>query len=169
MYNPSNTKKLIVVDIAQALIDFCSIQPDINESKIQAAELTAQTIDLKRLIGKENVLRCIDPTSLDIPPSEADIELRDLIIPALCHYTYSRLLKMFPGTFTDAGYIIEKESSDKGVTTTVSNEYKAIAESLMDDVFEFLKKEDPLDREVKKENLTPSIRSFGGNEFRASN
>ena len=39
----------------------------------------------------------------------------------------------------------------------------------MDDVFEFLKSEDPQDREVKKENLTPSIRTFGGQEFRSSN
>lgn len=166
MYNPSNTKKLIVVSIAQTMIDYTSIQCDIDETKIQAAELTAQLIDLKRLIGKENVDRCIDPINLEKEPSEADTKLRELIIPALCHYTYSRLLKMFPGTFTDAGYIIEKESSDKNVTTTVSNEYKAIAESLMDEVFDFLKKENPLTREVKTENLTPSIRTFGGKEFR---
>lgn len=169
MYNTNNTQKLIIVNIAQVLIDYTAIQPDIDESKIQAAELMAQNVDLKRLIGKENVLRCIDPTNLDTPPSEADIELRNLVIPALCYFTYSRLLRMFPGTFTDAGYILEKESSDKGVTTNVSNEYKAVGETFMDDVFEFLKKEDPLDREVKKENLTPSIRSFGGNEFRGTN
>jgi len=169
MYNPDNTKQLIVVDIAQALIDYCSIQPDIDESKIQTAEWIAQKVDLKRLIGEVNVNRCIDPINFEEPPSTADIALRELVIPAIAFFTYSRLLRMFPGTFTDSGYIIEKEASDKGVTANVSNEYKAIAETFMEDVFTFLKGESPNDVEVKKENLTPSIRAFGGNEFRGSN
>jgi hypothetical protein len=169
MYNPDNTKKLIVVNIAQTLIDYCSIQPDIDESKIQTAELIAQNMDLKRLIGKENVDRCIDPINLLTPPPQSDIDLRELVIPVICNFTYSRLLRMFPGTFTDAGYIIEKDASDKGVTANVSNEYKAIAETFMEDVFAFLKAEDPQDKEVKKESLTPSIRTFGGREFRGSN
>lgn len=169
MYNIDNTKKLIIVDIAQALIDHASIQPDIDESKIQAAELIAQNMDLKRLIGKENVERCIDPINRTGIIPQSDIDLRELVIPVICNFTFSRLLRMFPGTFTDAGYIIEKDASDKGVTANVSNEYKAIAESFMDDVFEFLKNEDPQDREVKEENLTPSIRTFGGHEFRGSN
>lgn len=169
MYNPNNTKQLIVIDIAQALIDYCSIQPDIDESKIQTAELIAQKVDLKRLIGDVNVKRCIDPLNLDDPPPTSDVELRELVIPALAYFTYSRLLRMFPGTFTDGGYIIDKEASDKGVTANVSNEYKAIAETFMEDVFTFLKTETPDDKEVRKENLTPSIRAFGGNEFRGSN
>lgn len=168
MYNPELTKKLIVVDIAQALIDFCSIQPDINESKIQTAELIAQRVDLKSLIGQVNVDRCIDPVNRTgtIPPE--DIRLRELVIPAIAYFTYSRLLRLFPGTFTDSGYIIEKEASDKGVTTNVSNEYRAIAETFMEDVFVFLKTESPNDTKVKKENLTPSIRVFGGNEYRGN-
>lgn len=169
MYNVDNTKKLIVVNIAQTLIDYCSIQPDIDESKIQTAELIAQQVDLRRLIGKENVERCIDPINLNTSPPPSDIQLRELVIPVICYFTYSRLLKMFPGTFTDSGYIIEKDASDKGVTTNVSNEYKAIGESFMEDVFAFLKAEDPEDKEVKKENLTPSIRVFGGNEYRSTN
>lgn len=166
MYNSENTKKLIIVDIAQALVDFCSIQPDIDETKIQAAELTAQMVDLRRLIGEVNVSRCIDPINLNDVPSDSDTKLRELVIPALVHFTYSRLLKMFPGTFTDSGYIIDKEASDKGVTTLVSNEYKAIAESFMEDVFEFLKDESPSDKKVKPENLVLSVRTFGGREFR---
>lgn len=169
MYNQNNEKQLIIVDIAQSLIDWCSIQPDIDSSKIQAAEFIAQKVDLKRLIGEANVKRCIDPLNLDDPPPQADVELRELVIPALAYFTYSRLLRMFPGTFTDGGYIIDKEASDKGVTANVSNEYKAIAETFMEDVFTFLKTETPDDKKVKKENLTPSIRAFGGNEFRGSN
>lgn len=168
MYNPELTKKLIVVDIAQALIDYTSIQADIDQSKIQTAELIAQRVDLKSLIGQANVDRCIDPINRTrtIPPE--DIQLRELVIPAIAYFTYSRLLRMFPGTFTDSGYIIEKEASDKGVTTNVSNEYRAIAETFMEEVFVFLKTESPNDTKVKKENLTPSIRVFGGNEYRGN-
>lgn len=169
MYNPNNTKKLIIVDIAQALLDYCSIQADIDETKIQAAELTAQTIDLKRLIGQVNVNRCIDPINLDDAPSEADEQLRELIIPVIVHFTYSRLLRMFPGTFTDGGYVIDKEASDRNVTTAVANEYAGIAESFMDEVFAFLKSETKEDKKVQPEKLTPSIRVFGGQEHRASN
>jgi len=169
MYNSNNTQKLIVVNIAQALIDYCSIQPDIDPSKIQAAELVVQQLDLKRLIGKANVDRCIDPVNRDPAPSEADLALRELVVPALCYFTYSRLLRMFPGTFTDSGFIIDKEASDKAVTANVSNEHAAIAESFMKEVFEFLESETPNDKEVKPDNLTPRIRTFGGKEFRASN
>jgi len=169
MYNINYTKKLIIVDIAQALMDFCSIQCDIDQTKIQAAELTAQTIDLKRLIGKDNVTRCIDPVNLDDAPPEADLELRELVIPVLAHFTYARLLRMYPGTFTDSGYVIDKEASDKNVTTQVANEYKSVGESMMDEVFEFLEKETQNNPLVKPEANVPSIRSFGGHEFRATN
>lgn len=169
MYNPNNTKKLIIVDIAQALIDFTSIQADIDESKIQAAELGAQTMDLKRLIGSVNVQRCIDPINREGVIPEADTNLRELVIPALCYFTYSRLLLMFPGTFTDGGYIIDKEASDKNVTTSTSNQYASMGEVFMEDVFKFLEEENPNNEDVKTENLTPGIRSFGGEEYRATN
>lgn len=168
MYNPDNTKQLIVVDIAQTMIDYTSIQCDIDSTKIQTAELIAQKVDLKRLIGKANVDRCIDPVNRTGTIPSSDTELRALILPALAFFTYSRLLRLFPGTFTDAGYIIDKEASDKGVTTNVSNEYSAIAETFMEDVFTFLQAETPDDKQVNKENLTPSIRVFGGNEFRGN-
>lgn len=169
MYNSNNTKKLIIVDIAQALIDYVSIQPDIDESKIQAAELGAQTMDLERLIGEENVLRCIDPTNRTGTIPEADTNLRELVIPALCYFTYSRLLLMFPGTFTDGGYIVDKEASDKNVTTSTSNQYASMGEVFMKKVFKFLDLETPNSEVVKPENLTPGIRTFGGEEYRATN
>jgi hypothetical protein len=169
MYNPDNTKKLIIIDIAQVLIDYTSIQCDIDSSKIHAAELAAQTMDLKRLIGADNVKRCLDPSLLSPTPPNSDLELRELVIPALCYYTYSRCLLMFPGTFTDGGYIIDKEASDKNVTINASNTYASLGDAFMEDVFKFLKTESPNDTEIKPENLTPSIRTFGGNEFRATN
>lgn len=169
MYNPENTKKLIVVNISQVLIDYTSIQCDIDESKIQSAELIAQMIDLKRLIGAENVTRCIDPVNRTGTIPIEDINLRELVLPVIAYFTYSRLLRMFPGTFTDSGYVIEKEASDRNVTTAVSNEYAGIAESFMDEVFTFLKAETKEDKKVQPDKLTPSIRVFGGQEFRASN
>lgn len=171
MYNSKNTKQLIIVDIAQALIDYCSIQPDIDESKVQAAQLVAQNIDLVRLIGKVNIKRCIDPINLEDAPSEKDIELRDLVVLPLCYYTYSRLLKMFAGTMTDGGYRVEEGASNKGAIANTAGEYYSIAESFMVDVLEFLKKEAPQDIKLKEatSKMTPKIRSFGGQERRASN
>lgn len=169
MYNPNNTKKLVIVDIARTMLDFCSIQPDIDETKMQAAELVAQNIDLARLIGKENVERCIDPVSLETPPSESDIELRELVIVPLCYYTYSRLLKMFPGTMTDSGYVVEEGAASKALLGNTAAEYYTVAETFMKDTIEFLKLENPATEKVIKTNLTPNIRTFGGNEHRASN
>ena len=169
MYNPNNTKKLVIVNIARAMQDYCSIQPDIDETKMQAAELVAQNIDLVRLIGRENVERCIDPINLEDPPTEADIALRELVIIALCYYTYSRLLKMFPGTMTDSGYVVEEGAASKAILGNTAAEYYTVAETFMKDVMEYLKLEAPATQSVKDENLTPNIRVFGGREHRASN
>lgn len=169
MYNPENTKKLVIVDIARAMQDYCSIQPDIDPTKMQAAELVAQNIDLVRLIGRDNVARCIDPVNLETEPSEIDIELRQLVVVALCYYTYSRLLKMFPGTFTDSGYVVEEGAASKALLGNTAAEYYTIAETFMKDVMEFLKLENPATEKVKEMNLTPNVRTFGGNERRASN
>ncbi len=38
----------------------------------------------------------------------------------------------------------------------------------MQEQFVFLKTESPNDTKIKKENLTPSIRVFGGNEYRGN-
>jgi hypothetical protein len=160
MNNILNENQLIVHNIVDAMVDTTSIQPDIDETKLKAAALVAQRVDIQRIIGKPNLLRCIDATLA------ADIELYNLVVPALCYYTYSRLLKMFPGTFTDSGYIIDKEASDKNVTRMAASEYYSIAEVYMGDILEFLQIETPNDLKVKKENLTPRIRVFGGEENR---
>lgn len=163
MYKAVNENALILVDIVDTMVDYCSIQPDIDESKIKAAAVIAQKIDIELIIGKANVQRCIDPSV------QADIDFRDLVMSALCFYTYSRLLKMFPGTFTDGGYMIEKDASDKNVTRQVSNEYATVAEAYMVEVLAFLKSESPNDKAVHKEKLVKRIRTIGGKEHRASN
>lgn len=164
MFDSNLENSLIIVDIVDVLGDYVSLQPDIDEQKVKAAEIVAQKIDITRLIGKVNVARCVDPAS-----GSEDEKLKDLVVPALAYFTYSRLLKMFPGTFTDSGYIFDAEASNTSVTKSTSNQMSAIAEAFMDDVFDFLKAETSNDENVVKSNLTPRIRVFGGNENRSSN
>lgn len=168
-YNPDNLKKLVAVDIAQVMIDYCSIQPDIDYSKLQAAELVAQKMDLERLITKANVARCMDPNYRDTPPSSADLELRELVLIPLAYYTYARALEMFAGTLTDSGYSIEPGASTKGEAGNTANAYKATAVTFMEDVLDFLKAETPTIQKPDIKKKVPSIRTFGGQENRASN
>jgi hypothetical protein len=165
MYSLDNQNSLIVEDMAQVMLDYASIQQDIDETKMNAAALIAQKLDIGKVIGKPNLLRCVDPQTA------SDTELRELVIHALCFYTYSRLLRMFAGTFTDSGYVISSEATDKNVAKSVALEYSAIAEVYLTEVLDFLKIENEgiEDELVRPEKLTSSIRVFGGVENRASN
>lgn len=160
MYNSGNENTLIATDIVGVMTDYTPIQPDIDETKIKAAALIAQNMDLTRVIGEDNVARCITPSS------DADNALLSLLIPPLCYFTFSRLCRMFPGTFTDSGYEIEEGAVDKGVARSVANEYQSTGEAFLQKVIDFLKAESPNDENVKQENLTPRIRVFGGKEIR---
>jgi len=170
MENPDLEAELILPDIARAMIDYVSIQPDIDSTKVRAASIVAQRIDIQRVIGAKNVERCIEkPQETEL--TGEDLKLRKLVIPALCYFTYSRLLKMFPGTFTDGGYTIDKDATDTGVTKSAANESAAIAESFLVDVVTFLEIEDGDvdDPAVNGDKINPRIRVFGGKEARASN
>jgi len=160
MYRASNENQLMVENIVDVMVDYTSIQPDIDESKVKAACLVAQNIDIKRVIKKDNLERCINPEA------EADEDLLSLVIPALCHFTYFRMLKMFPGTLTDSGFIIDKEATDKDVAKEVASHWRATAESFMEDVIDFLDGEN--DDDVDSTKKTPQIRVFGGEENRDS-
>jgi hypothetical protein len=153
-------RQLMVIDIVDTLVEYTSIQPDIDPTKCRAAAEIAQKVDLGRILGKENVLRCLNPAN------EADNELLLLVIPAFAYFTFSRLLKLFPGTMTDGGYVIEADSSDKNVTKTVANEYFSVGETFLQDAIDFLKIESPNGTEVHPEKMTPGIRVFGGRESR---
>lgn len=163
MYDAKLENQLIITNIVDTMVDYVSLQPDIDEAKVKAACIVAQKIDIDRVIGKVNVQRCISPET------EADDELLDLIIPTLCYFTYARLLKMFPGTFTDSGYVVESEAVDTKTAKSLANEMSSIAEVFLTAVVEFLKEEDPNDEAVSDENINPRIRVFGGKERRASN
>lgn len=168
MYNLGLENKLIASDVAEMLQDYVSIQLDIDNTKVKAAALVAQEIDIKRVIGQANLERCIMPDPYDSDLPAADIALRELVIPAWCYYTYARCLSMFQGTYTDSGYAVEEGAANRDAAKTVANEIKGIGDSFMLSVVEFLEAEDP-NTVADDEKLSPRIRSFGGQERRASN
>lgn len=161
MYNARLENQLMIVGIVDAMQDYCSIQVNIDESKVKAAALIAQKIDLKRTL-KDDLNRCLDPQT------EADLELKELVIPALCYFTYSRCLRLFQGVLTDGGFLIEGEAADKNIARAVANEMSAVAESFLQEAIDFLKLENP-NTEVTEATMTPQVRVFGGEEWRASN
>jgi hypothetical protein len=162
MYEANLENQLIVVDIVDVMSQYVSIQIDIDETKVKAAELVAQNVDIERIIGSTNLGRAINPSDTE------DEELRELLIPPLCYYTYARCLRMFQGTFTDSGYTTSTETVERNSAKSVANEMRSIAETLMCKVVEFLKVEDP-NTEAQEKKIKPSVRVFGGKEFRGSN
>lgn len=161
MYSSNLENSLILPDIVDQMTNYVSLQPDIDETKIKAAAIIAQRIDIQKVIGKLNIERCIESSDT------YDAELKALIVPPLCYYTYSRLLKGFQGTFTDSGYSTDQEAEERNTAKSVSNEMSAIAETFMSDVIDFLEdEEDPVVDETK---LVSRIRVIGGVERRASN
>jgi len=160
MFNSSNENNLIVTDIVDVMQDYCSIQLDIDSTRAKAAQLVAQNIDLKRLVGKDTLDRCIDPQT------DADNELVELIIPPLCYYTYSRVLRLFQGNLTDSGFVVETDAESRDASRTQANEIYSIAEVYMQEVIAFLDAETPNDK-IDQDKMTPSIRVFGGGESRS--
>jgi len=162
MYNANLENQLISVDIPLLMQDYTSIQLDIDESKIKAAAWVAQRIDLKA-IGKKNIERCREPQN------EVDEELRDLVIPAWCYFTYYRSLRMFQGTLTDGGFSVESDAESTNAAKTASNTIKSIAEEFLKDVLEFINAENPQSSQIDTKDIVTGIRVFGGKENRGSN
>lgn len=168
MYDVGLENKLISSDIAEIMQDYVSIQLDIDNTKIKAAALVAQSIDITRVITKVNLDRVIGLDIYDDTIPAADLALRELLLAPWCYYTYARCLTMFQGTFTDSGYATEAEAESRNAAKSVGQEMKAIGDSFMLQVVEFLESEDP-NTEADDEKLSPRIRTFGGRENRASN
>ena len=168
MYSAGLENKLISSDVSEIMQDYVSIQLDIDNTKIKAAALVAQEMDLKRIIGSVNLNRVVGLDIYDETIAAADLSLRELILAPWCYYTYARCLSMFQGTFTDSGFATEAEASSKDAAKSVANEMRGIGDSFMIPVVEFLELEDP-DTVADDAKLTPRIRSFGGKENRASN
>ena len=168
MYDVSLESRLISSDIADMMQDYVSIQLDIDTTKIKAAALVAQEIDIARIITKANLDRVIDLDIYDETIPAADLNLRALLVAPWCYYTYARCLTMFQGTFTDSGYAVEAEATDKDAAKAVANEMKSIGDSFMLLVTEFLETEDSSTL-ADDSKLSPRIRVMGRKENRASN
>ena len=162
MYSSNLENQLIVIDIADALRDYCSIQLDLDDTKVKAASIIAQRLDIGRVIGNDNILRCIEPATRE------DEALRELVIPALCYFTYSRLLTLFQGTLTESGYSTEPGADEKNMAKSVATDIKTVGEAFLTDVVDFLKAENP-NTGADEARLTPRVRVFGGEERRGSN
>ena len=164
MNNVTLENSLISVDIVDLMQDYVAIQLDIDSTKIKAAAMAAQTVDITRVINVDNLSRVKDPQNA------SDDSLKELIIPAWCYYTYSRCLKMFNGTLTDSGYIIS-EDAERGLkqVNRSAEEAYSVAEVYMNLVLDFLDEESQVDANIDRTVLTPKIRVFGGNEHRGSN
>jgi len=168
MYNPNLENKLIAPDIADLMTDYVSLQLDIDNTKVKAAAYVAQTIDIKRCIGQAAIDRVIlAPGCFEDELEEEDLALRNLIIPALCWFTYSRLLLLFQGTYTDSGLWTEAGAEARNAAKSVAKEAKGVAETFMLEVKDFLDAENPCATEGCE--LTPRVRVVGGKERRASN
>lgn len=168
MYSAGLENKLISSDVSEIMQDYVSIQLDIDNTKIKAAALVAQEMDLKRIIGSVNLNRVVGLDIYDETIAAADLSLRELILAPWCYYTYARCLSMFQGTFTDSGFATEAEAASKDAAKSVANEMRGIGDTFMIPVVEFLELEDP-DTVADDAKLTPRIRTFGGKENRASN
>lgn len=166
MYNSGLENQLIVPDIVDIMVDYVSIQQDIDERRIKAAAIIAQNIDIKRVIGKDNLNRLIDDGETEM--NAADKELLQLIIPPLCYYTYSRLLLSFHGNYTDSGFENDELAAARNEAKSVAKEMKGVGEAFMQEVILFLEEENP-DTPAEIEKLTPRVRTFGGKEYRGSN
>lgn len=168
MHRANLENRLISSEITDLMQDYVSIQLDIDDTKIKAAALVAQDIDIKRVITKANLDRVLQLDIYDEDASQADIDLYELLVAPWCYYTYARCLTMFQGTFTDSGYATEAEAESRQAAKSVGQEMKAIGDSFMIAVVEFLESEDP-NTPADDEKLSPRIRTFGGKENRASN
>ncbi len=163
MYNSGLENNLISPDIADIMQDYCSIQLDIGDTKLKMAATIAQNIDIKKVIKKVNLLRCIDPQT------DADEDLRDLVIPAWCYYTYYRTLTVGQGTLTESGFTIEEGAANLQTAKAVANQIKSIAEDYMSEVIDFLTEDGSSEEAEMESKNSPRIRTIGGVERRANN
>ena len=77
MYSLGLENRLISSDIAEMMQDYVSIQLDIDNTKIKAAALVAQEMDIKRVIGDANLDRVVGLDIYDDSIPAADISLRE--------------------------------------------------------------------------------------------
>ena len=76
MYSIDLENSLISPDIVNLMSERCSVQLDIDQTRIKSAAIVAQDIDLGEVLTKAQIERARNPQN------EEDDELLELIIPA---------------------------------------------------------------------------------------
>jgi len=158
MYNPDNELALLLPDIADRITDYCGIQLDVDDTRIKAASLVAQDLDIKFVITDVNWNRCFEDDA------EYSEELFNLVVPTLCFLTYSRLVAMMQGNYTDSGMSVEEGAISINEAKSASKQYRAIGESYLGKVVEWLEEENS-STEATMQKSVQRVRSFGGQEL----
>ncbi len=162
MYNPQNELSLLLPDISERLTDYVGIQLDVDDTRIKAAALIAQDLDIKLVITDDNWDRCFEDTN-DNEDVEYSEDLYDLVVPTLCFFTYSRLVQHMQGSYTDSGMTVEEGALSMNEAKSASKQYRAIGESYLGKVVEWLEDENSA-TEATMDNSVLRVRSFGGQE-----
>tara|TARA_R110002051_G_scaffold27590_1_gene66215 strand:- start:447 stop:950 length:504 start_codon:yes stop_codon:yes gene_type:complete len=167
MYSSNLENELIIWDIENVLQDFVPIQYDIDSKKIKASQKLAIDLELTKFISKTDIARVVDMD--EDSASDADKELLQLITPALCHFTYEKVLTYFQGSVYDAGYSTENENTaSRAEAKNAAAQANSFGNQYMMAVIDFLKAENP-NTDATKENKRPSVETFGGGEHWGTN
>ena len=163
MYNSNLENELIIYDIENVLQDFCPIQFDIDGRKLKASQKLAIDLELTKFISKADIDRCIEQD--EDTASDADKNLLQLIVPALCHFTYEKVLTYFQGSLYEAGYSTENENTaSRSEAKNAASQANAFGNQYMTLVVDFLKTENQ-NTEATKESKRPSVSAIGGKEY----
>lgn len=158
MYNSQLENQLIILDIEDVMQDFVPIQFDIDPTKLKAAQKLAIDLELTKFIKQEHIDRCIDQDD----PSEADTKLLNLIVPALCHFTYEKCLSYFQGSLYNSGYSEEENAKTRAEAKSAASQANSFGNQYMTKVVEFLEAENPSEEKVV--DSSPTVEAIGGQE-----
>ena len=162
MYNPQNELALLLPDIADRLTDYVGIQLDVDDTRVKAACLVAQDLDVKFVITDDNWDRCFEDTN-DNEDVEYSEDLYDLVVPTLCFFTYARLVAMMQGNYTNSGLTVEEEALSINEARSAAKQYRSIGEAYLQKVVTWLEAEDS-STEATMDKSILRVRSFGGQE-----
>ena len=162
MYNPKNELSLLLPDIADRMTDFVGIQLDVDDTRVKAACLVAQDLDIALVITNDNWNRCFEEVG-GVANDNYSEDLHELIIPVVCFFTYARLVAMMQGNYTDSGMSVEEGALSINEAKSAAKQYRAIAESYLGKVVTWLAEENP-STEATMEKSVLRVRSFGGDE-----
>lgn len=171
MQNLTREQLLVFPDIADIMHDYVPIQYDITTEKVKAAALLTQRVDLFRLIGQ----KWLDCVTIPFEHGDDDSVLesddvrmvRQLLEAPYVFYTYSRLVLLYNHSFTESGTVLEEGAIDFNESKKISNHWKSVADTLMEDVLVFIKEMRDNDKDIHPNEVSSGVIVIGG-EFRSN-